>query len=201
MPARVLGKVVASLGVVGVVGALAGMGTFSAFSSTTANSGNSFAAGTVVIGDNDAGASLYSLSNAKPGDTATSCIKVTYTGTLDSDVRLYTASTIGTLGPYVNLTITPGTQASPSFPGCSGFSADSGGAIYSGTLANFASTYGSYATGLVDYPGTVATKWANGDSVVYRFTVTLADDNNANGAGSGAMNTGSHAFTWEARNQ
>jgi hypothetical protein len=50
--------------------------------------------------------------------------------------------------------------------------------------------------GLADYPGTVATSWTPGDVVVYRFTVSLQDNNAAAGLASG-----SHAFTWEARNQ
>jgi len=38
------------------------------------------------------------------------------------------------------------------------------------------------------------------DTLVYRFTLTLQDDNNANG-GATPLSSGSHAFTWEARNQ
>lgn len=192
-------RILATLAVLGALCAVGGAGTFSAFSSTTANPGNTFAAGTVAIGDNDAGVAMYALSNAKPNDSATSCIQVTYTGSLDSDVRLYTASTIGSLGPYVNLTITAGTQTTPSFPSCTGFTPRAGGTIYSGTLAAFAAAHSGWANGLADYPAS-ATKWTTNDHVVYRFTVTLADDNNANG-GASPITTGSHAFTWEARNQ
>src|SRR6266498_5276988 len=46
---------------VGVIGMLAGVGVLSAFSSTTSNDGNSFATGTVTIGDNDAGSAMYSV--------------------------------------------------------------------------------------------------------------------------------------------
>lgn len=186
--------------IVGMVG-LATFATFSAFSSTTENAGNSFAAGTVYISDNDAGSAMYSLSNQKPGTTTSKCIKVTYSGSLDADVKLYTTSTIGAVGQYVNLTITPGTQTTSVFPDCTGFVADATGALYSGTLANFASTYGSYAAGLADFPGTLATKWVTNDSVVYRFDVSVQDNNNANGGSSGPLSTGSHTFTWEARNQ
>lgn len=193
-------RLAASAAVIGGAGALAGAGTFSAFSSTTSNAGNSFAAGTVTIGDNDAGAAMYSLTGAKPGDSVSRCIRVAYGGTLASDVRLYTASTIGALGPYVNLTITAGSQASPSFPSCSGFTPDAGGALFSGTLADFAGTHSGWANGLGDSPEG-DTKWESGDAVVYRFTLTLADDNAANGGDGGAVTTGSHAFTWEARNQ
>src|ERR1700704_5483357 len=150
---------------VGVLGGLASLGVFGAFTSTTSNSNNSFASGTVVIGDNDANSALYTVSNAKPGTTTSDCIKVTYTGSLASDVHIYTTSTVGTLGPYVDLTITPGTQTgSPVFPSCTGFTPDAGGALYTGTLANFATAKNSYANGVVDNPGTVATSWVTNDA-------------------------------------
>jgi Camelysin metallo-endopeptidase len=182
---------------VGALGSLAAMGVFGAFSSTTTNAGNNITAGTVAIADNDAGAAMYSLTNAKPGESVSKCIKVTYTGSLDADVHIYTTSTIGSLGQYVELTITPGSQTTPSFPSCTGFTADSGGALYSGTLANFASTKNSYANGVVDYPGT-GTKWATNESVVYQVTATL--QSSAPESAQGAT-TGAHTFTWEARNQ
>jgi hypothetical protein len=194
---KVRNKILLTVLCVGVLGSLSALGIFGAFSSTTSNAGNQITAGTVVLSDNDAGAAMYNLTNAKPGDSVTKCIKVTYTGSLDADVHLYTASTIGSLGQYVDLTITPGTQTSPSFPSCTGFTADSGGALYTGTLQNFGSTKNSYANGVVDYPG-AATKWSTNDSVVYQFTATLqsAAPDTAQG-----LTTGSHAFTWEARNQ
>jgi hypothetical protein len=182
---------------VGALGSLAAMGVFGAFSSTTTNAGNTITAGTVAIADNDAGAAMYSLAAAKPGESVSKCIKVTYTGSLDADVRIYTTSTIGSLGQYVDLTITPGTQASPSFPSCTGFTADSGGALYTGTLQNFGSTKNSYANGVADYPGS-GTKWATNESVVYQVTATL--QSSAPDVAQG-LTTGAHTFTWEARNQ
>src|SRR4051794_12206805 len=182
---------------VGALGSLAAMGVFGAFSSTTTNAGNTITAGTVAIADNDAGAAMYSITNAKPGESVSKCIKVTYTGSLDADVRIYTTSTIGALGQYVDLTITPGSQATPTFPSCTGFTPDSGGALYTGTLASFATAKNSYANGVVDYPGT-GTKWAANESVVYQVTATL--QSSAPEAAQGAT-TGAHTFTWEARNQ
>lgn len=182
---------------VGALGSLAAMGVFGAFSSTTSNAGNTITAGTVAIADNDAGAAMYSLTSAKPGESVSKCIKVTYTGSLDADVRIYTTSTIGSLGQYVDLTITPGTQTTPSFPSCTGFVADSGGALYTGTLQNFGTTKNNYANGVVDFPGS-STKWAANDSVVYQVTASL--QSSAPDAAQG-LTTGSHAFTWEARNQ
>jgi Camelysin metallo-endopeptidase len=189
-------RVLITMLVLGVAGTVAGWGTFSAFSSTTSNTGNSFAAGTVYLSDNDAGSAMYSVSNQKPGDTLTKCIKVTYTGSLDSTVKLY-ASSVDTLGSYVSLTLTPGT-GTPTFPGCTGFTAASGGAIYTGTLKGFADTYSSYSNGLALNVGSSST-WVTNDAVVYQFTLTMQDNNSANG-GSSPLTTGSHSFTWEARN-
>ena len=75
-------RILVSILVVGVLGTLIGVGTYASFTSTTGNGGNNFSAGTVVIGDNDAGSSVISLSNAKPGDSSTGCIAITYTGSL-----------------------------------------------------------------------------------------------------------------------
>jgi len=140
---------------------------------------------------------MYSIASAKPGESVSKCIKVTYTGSLDADVHIYTGSTIGSLGQYVDLTITPGTQTTSTFPSCTGFTADPGGAIYTGTLQNFGSTKNSYANGVVDYPGS-GTKWATNESVVYQVTAAL--QSSAPDAAQG-LTTGAHTFTWEARNQ
>ena len=190
-------KIVLSVLLVGLLGSVAVLGIFGAFSSTTTNPNNEFSVGSVAIADNDSGQALYSLSNAMPGDTTTSCIKVTYTGSLPSDVKLFTSSSVGTLGQYIDLVVTPGTQSSSTFPDCTGFTPDAGGAIYTGTLANFATTKNSYANGVSDFPGTT-TAWAQNDSVVYRFQVTLQSGAPDTVQG---QTTGTHAFSWEARNQ
>jgi predicted ribosomally synthesized peptide with SipW-like signal peptide len=190
-------RIVLSVGVVALLAAVIGM-SWAAFSSTTGSPNNVFAAGTVNLGDNDAGSYMYNVSNQKPGDTVTRCIKVTYTGSLAATVKVY-ASAVGTLGTYVDLTVTTGT-GNPTFPDCSGFTADSGPALYTGTLKGFADTYNNYDTGLVDNPGATASSWATNDSVVYRLTLTLQDNNLANG-GATPLSTGLHSFTWEARNQ
>jgi predicted ribosomally synthesized peptide with SipW-like signal peptide len=192
-----LKKVLATLVVVGAVGGLAALGTFSAFSSTTSNPGNEFQAGTVTLTDNDSGSAFYNNLAAKPGDSVTKCINVTYTGSLDSDVKLYVPETIGALGPYVNLTITPGTQASPSYPSCTGFTPASGGAIYSGTLSAFATAHSSWSNGLATYPSG-QTKWSTNNNVVYQVTAQV--DPSTPGTAQGAT-TNSHSFTWQSQNQ
>lgn len=187
-------KLLLTVCVVGVVGTAAGFATFAAFSSTTSNTGNTFDTGTVVVADNDANSAMYSVSGRKPGDTITRCIKVTYTGSLAADVKLYTLSTLAAGAQYIDLTIDKGT-GNAAFPGCTGFSADAGGPIFTGTLASFASAKNSYANGIAAYPG-AQTAWNTSDTLVYRFTLTVQDNNSAQG-----MSLAAHDFTWEARNQ
>src|ERR671932_186985 len=100
-----LKKTLLTLLVVAGVGGLAGFGAYSAFSSTTTNSGNQFAAGTVTISDNDSNNAAYSVSAAKPGDFGERCIKVTYSGSLTANVKMYRSGfTSGTgLDSYVDL--------------------------------------------------------------------------------------------------
>jgi predicted ribosomally synthesized peptide with SipW-like signal peptide len=194
-------KLLSTLLIVTVVLAIAGIGTFAAFFSDTENDGNSFAAGTVYLSDNDAGAALYSVSNQKPGGTVEKCIKVTYGGTLDADVVLYTPSAItAALGDYVNLVITEGTQVTPSFPDCTGFVADAGAPLFSNTLSNFAATHSAAGSGLASNPG-AATKWSAGNSIVYRVQLTLADNNSANAGNAAGFTSGTHKFVWRATNQ
>lgn len=187
-------KVLRTLLVVGIVGSVAGVGSFSAFTSQADNENNRVSAGTVVLADNDGGtAPLYDITNAKPGDTQTSCIRVSYSGSLAATVKLYTPSTIGALGSDVNLKIEPGTQATPSYPSCTGFVAD-GAALFDAALSTFAT---SYASGITDHPGS-GSSWSSGDAVVYRVTATLSAS--ALDASQGAV-TGLHTLRWEARNQ
>lgn len=184
--------------VVAFAASAAGVGTYAAFSSTTENAGNAFAAGTVAIGDNDAGAAMLSLTNARPGASDTGCIKLTYTGSLSSTVRLYGTVT-GSLAPYLTLTVTRGTDPTASFDSCATFSADAtnyigagAGVIWTGALATFPSSYGS---GIVDPTSATPESWTTSETHSYKFVVSLNDDNAAQGFSSTA------GFTWEARNE
>jgi hypothetical protein len=194
-PAR---KLLLTALVLGAAGAAAGAGTFSALSSTTSNPSNAFTAGTVTLGDNASGGSVISLSNALPGGTpSTGCIRVLYTGSLASTLKLY-STVSGGLAQYLNLTVTRGTETAPSFPSCSTFSADSTdyrglgpGVLYSGTLNNFPATY---ATGIDDAAGQT---WNNNDAHSYKFQISLPSGSPAAAQGL----TASATFDWEARNQ
>lgn len=189
-------KLLASLLVLSALGGLSGAASLSAFFSSSDNQGQTFAAGTVHVSDDDVNAAMFDLTSQKPGTTTERCIRVTYDGSLGAEVRLHTDSTIGGLGPYLNLTITPGTGSGGAFPSCASFTPDSAGPLYNGTLAAFRSTHSSWATGLVDQgPGAAAT-WTTNDSVVYRFAVSVQDNDAARN-----QSTGSHRFLMEARNE
>jgi predicted ribosomally synthesized peptide with SipW-like signal peptide len=184
-------KILLTLLIVGVLGSLAAFGTYAAFSSTTSNPGNSYDAGTVVLSDNDANAAMYTVTGAKPGVNTVKCIKLTYTGSLDATVKLYTTSTINASASAINLTVDKGTSDTSTFPNCGTFTSEA--TIYSGTLKDFGDTKTSFANGISAFPA-ATTKWVTNDTLVYRFTLSVSD------SGSGAT-SGTHSFTWEAQNQ
>lgn len=160
-------------------------GTYSAFFSQTSNAGDGFSAGTVHIRDNDGGAVMFNVSGMRPTDAArTSCITVTYDGSLDADARLYAAVSSTGVEQYVNLTVETGTTTS-GYGDCSGFTSIQ--TLYNGTLSAFPTAWGS---GIAE-PGN---PWTTGEAHAYRFTVSL--QNNAAAQGKTATTT----FTWEARN-
>ena len=102
---------------------------------------------------------MYSVSGKKPGDSVQACITLTYTGTLAADVKVYTASTIGSLGQYLDMTVDKG-SGSPTFPGCTGFILQSN--IFTGTLQSFAS-----ATMPMTLPSAAAKIISSGISVFF----------------------------------
>ena len=179
--------------VVGGLSALVGLGTYSAFTATTTNSGNNISSGTVKIDQHTGATTLYSVTNQKPGDSTTKCLRVTYSGSLTAAaVKLYASSGITGSGQY-NLEIDRGSGLTTlnSTMSCAGFSQSS--VAYNGDLAALGSTY---ATG-VDGKASAAT-WANPDAVDYRFIITQNDDTTAN-AHTSVVTSGTHSFTWEAR--
>ena len=174
-----------------MVGAVATAGAFSAFSSQTDNPDNQITAGTVSIQDNDAAGALYSIAAAKPNDPKENCIEVEYTGSLPADVHLYRVpGALGSLGTYANIKVEYGTQASPSFPSCTGFNA--AGTLYDGDLPGLAT---AYAGGYAATPGADG-DWDANEKLVYRVTVSIDDNSAAEG-----LTTGAHSLRWESRNQ
>jgi hypothetical protein len=179
-----------------------GTGTWAAYTAATSNSGNSEGAGSVTLTDNDSGTAMLSLSNAQGGAGDTSCIKVSYSGSLPSAVRLYGTTTGTGLDPYVSLTITRGSYSpsEPAFDSCTNFVPDGttyitgqgSGVVYAGTLQDFPD---SYDAGLGDPPSTDPETWTTGESHVYKIQLAVGDKDAA--AGKNAT----QSFTWEAQNE
>ncbi len=159
--------------------------SIAAFSDTTDNSGNTWSAGTVILTDDDAGSATFIVSDMAPLATATECIVVTYSSSmLPADVNLYGVSGGTGLDAYLDVTVEEGSGG--IFGNCAGFTPTS--TIFTGTLTSFAATHTNFATG--------AGAWnpaANPESRTYRFTVTLQDNNLAQGLNATAT------FTWEAQ--
>lgn len=191
-------KLLATIAVIGAAASLIAVGAFSAFSATTTNPGNTFSAGTVDIEDNDSGTALYTATNQAPGNVTESCITVTYTGSLDSSVKLYGGSPLAAYagGQFVDLKIEQGTQTTPpAFPtDCSDFAPVGGPALFDGTVRGFRQAHSNWGNGLATDPQSGA-PWVTSDIAVYRFSVELQDVPAAEG-----VSVAAHDYVWEAQN-
>ena len=190
-------RVLMTIVMVAVMAAIAIPGTISAFTSTASDAPNTFSAGTVTLDDNDSATAMFSMAGLKPGLSDTACIKVTSNGTLPNLLRVYGTTTGTGLDAYLNVVVTRGTGAT-SFDDCTGFTPDASdwrglgaGVVFSGTLQAFPD---DWAGGVVDPRAAVPEAWTTGETHTYRFAVTLADTDAAQGL------TAAQTFTWEARN-
>lgn len=189
-------KVLLSALAVGALGSVAGLGVFGAFSATTQNAGNEITTGTVALGDNDTGQALFAVNNAQPGDSWTRCIKVTYSGSVEAELRSYMSQANGSLLPYLRMSVEHGTQTgTAAFPSCDGF------APYD-PLATPVETplppmTGTWDVGTPVLGPTGAATWQPGDSVVTKITMRLTEDT-PNSVQGGT--TGVSTVYWEARN-
>jgi hypothetical protein len=185
---------------VAVLALMAGVAVFTtsaAFTATSSNPGNLIEAGTVSIGDSDAGTGkLYNALAQKPGagnGPTAACIRVTYSGSLASSVKFYRSAV--TNGSQFHLTVERGGNSLTS-PGsdmnCTGFTAAS--TAFDGTLDTMGTDYTSGSDGKAG-----GAAWSSSQSVDYRFTIYPVDDSTPN-AHTSAVDTGSHSFTWEAQN-
>jgi hypothetical protein len=185
---------------VAVLALMAGVAVFTtsaAFTATSSNPGNTIEAGTVSIGDSDAGTgTLYNALNQKPGSgngPTAACIRVTYSGSLASSVKLYRDAVAN--GSQFRLKVERGgtsLTAPAADMNCTGFTAAS--TAFDNTLDQFPTTYAAGVDGKA-----AGAAWSSGQSVDYRFTIYTVDDTTPN-AHTSAMNTGNHSFTWEAQN-
>ena len=190
-------RVLVSMVVVGVLCGVTTFGVFGAFSATTQNAGNEISTGTVALGDNDAGSSMFNVTGAKPGDTWTKCIKVTYTGSLPADVRSWLSSTPGPLTPYLSLKLERGTQTTGAFPDCGNFApASTDPVVYDNPFVN-AGMPRSPETSLSVAPVDKAS-WVQGDVLALRMTLTLSSSMPDTVQGA---TTGNATVIWEAKNR
>jgi hypothetical protein len=173
-------------------GAMVWQASYSAFTAKATTPTSNWAAGTVALTDDDAGAAMFTATNLKPGATAQKCIAVTASGTLPSAVKMYGTSytTTNALSTYINLTVEEGTGGTFA-GGCTGFTATS--TIFpTGTLLSF-SAKNSYANGV---GGAWTPTGAASESRSYRITYTLLSTTPDTAQGG----TAAIAFTWEAQN-
>jgi hypothetical protein len=131
---------------------------------------NSAAAATPVLDLHDRGSAVLSLEDAKPGDSATGCLRLTYRGSEPDRVLLY-GSTSGTgFDRYLELKVERGAscQSGRRTP------------VFDGTLTNFP-----------DAPDdAIEETWSPNESHSYRFEISVRDDNAAQGL------TTRQTFTW-----
>lgn len=176
-PSGVAKKMLLSTAVLGMVLSVVAGGTWAAFSDTTSNTNNDFSTGTVEI-SNDLGATaMFAVTGMSPLQSESGCIQVTYTGSLPATVRLFGATDAGGLDTYLDLVVERGAS-------CSAFGTPT--ELYNGTLAAYPD---GYAGGIVDTDAS----WSTGEMAAYRFTVTLQNDDAAQGLAV------DQAFSWEAR--
>ena len=173
-------------------GAMVWSASNAAFSGSTENPGNSWAAGAVTMTDDDSGVAMF---NSVAGMTPASgdyvrCILVTYNGTVSAPVKLWAGALGGTpggLAPYLNLTIEKGTGTTFG-PACTGFTGAS--------TIQATTTLSAFAAARTNYSNGLATGWTptgTGQTQAFRFTVSVADNNAANGLNCTVP------FTWEAQ--
>jgi hypothetical protein len=160
-----------------------------AFVAQNDNVTNQVTAAAVDLTDNDSSTAMFNnVTGLMPGTNVDRCIDVTYTGSVDpTAVLLYTSGApTGTLAPYLNLTIDVGADTADPFRTCTAFV--SSATVYNGTLSDFATNYGSYATGVStwDPVGSPETR-------TFRFRVSVQDNAAAEGL------TSTFGFSWETR--
>lgn len=184
------------LGVVGVLVAstMVWKASTAAFTATTTNGTNTFSSGTVGLSDSDNGTAMFTAPpSIAPGDQGSACIRVTYNGSLDSTVKLYTASLsdAGGLGSHITMTIEEGATSPANAAGvfdCTNFTP--GATIATATLAQLG-THTTWAAGYGSWAPTAA-----GQTKDYKFSW----DFDAAAPDSVQNTSVSLGFVWEAQN-
>jgi len=191
-----IGAAAVTVGLIGSA-ALIWHSSYSAFSAQASTPQNNWATGTVQLSSDNAAKAAFDATNLTPGASGEKCITVTSTGSLASKVKLYATDVqdAAGLGEHIHLTVTQGSLASPQANGaCDGFSADSTGQLFDGTLTGSTTglPHAGYASGL--------TTWspAGDSSSTKTFKITYAVDSDL---ANTFQNTSAKAtFVWEAQN-
>jgi hypothetical protein len=137
------------------------------------------------------------MNNARPGQTASSCVTITYRGAKTVRMKLYGARSGSGLDQYVELTVTRGTSRAVTPKSCAGFTPDrrnylgaGKGIVFKGLVSQFPKTW---AAASYDPAGGSAEKWTKGEARAFRFHVRVLD----NQAAMGLWLT--QKFSWQVR--
>jgi hypothetical protein len=153
-----------------LAGGMVWQSSSAAFTAVTRSAGNSWAAGSVSLTDDDKGVAAFSITNLTPGQTGSKCLLVTSTASVAGEVRSYVsnlASSGSALADRITFKLESGTGG--SFNDCTGFVA--AGPVESAIPISVASAARhDYATGGHPWITTGAT---NGESRTYKGTWTF----------------------------
>jgi hypothetical protein len=165
-----------------------------AFSAQTGVNGNTFSVGSVTITNDRSGAVIFTggTTNMAPGASDSKCVRVTYQGTLASEVRMYASAYSDTgLAQYLHLTIEEGDGG--TFADCSAFTRTAY-LVNDQLAADVFDPLGVPAHR--DYASGLGGAWkpsSNPSYKTYRVTYSLPSSTTG-GPGSGLVIT----LTWEA---
>ena len=201
-------------------GAFVWQASYSAFTATTTNGSNSWTSGTVNITNDQSGSAVFngltglkpdaSLSALSPGNTGgayaassttsggSACIKVTYSGSVNANIRLYATlggADVATLGGWTLFTVdsVAGNAGDAANPTCSAY--PTGSSYVYGASGTTTSFLGSFPT---TYGAASGTQWgnvANGGVKWYRLSWLLPSTVSQTAT---ATRNVTATFTWEA---
>ena len=192
-------KVLATTLVLGLVAGLATIASFAAFSSTTSNGANDFDAGTVHIDDNDGSVVMYDVDTQKPGVDTVKCINVTYSGSLAAGVKFYGAERRPRRFDRLREPDGRGGHAGHTVRSRAALGSRRSNTLYNGD-ARWLHDGTHELRQWTHHDGRQRRRLAAAaDHRVYRFTVSVQDNNAANG-GATALTSGNHTFHWQAQN-
>lgn len=145
-------------------------GSGATFVSTSTNTGNSYESGTLTQDNSKADSAIFSLSNAKPGDTVVGKVTITNSGSLPATFALTEEAKNG-FTTKSNLTLRITEAEKPDVT------------VWSGTFGE-----------LTDASPLALGEFAASESRVYLFTVTLSSKADNTEQGKSAFAT----YTWDA---